>query len=151
MPTGIYPRKSKPLLERLAGNISVSFSGCWEWLGSLQPNGYGTLGVGQRSLGQKRTLYAHRVSYEIFIGKIPTGLDLDHLCRNRRCINPMHLEPVTRSINNKRGIGATILGKINASKKFCKNGHQFNAENTRHRKSGGRACRICENSRRRKN
>ena len=71
--------------------------GCWEWQGARSGNGYGTLGV------DGRTRLAHRLSYQHFIGPIPDGLDLDHLCRVRWCVNPRHLEPVTRSVNATRG------------------------------------------------
>ena len=67
--------------------------GCWIWRGRIAPNGYGRLG----------SKYAHRVMYELHVGPIPTGLDVDHLCRVRHCVNPRHLEPVTRSENLRRG------------------------------------------------
>jgi hypothetical protein len=71
---------------------------CWVWLGRIEPNGYGKRGK----------QWAHRISYERKYGPIPAGLDLDHLCRVPCCVNPDHLEPVTRSENNRRGVGAKL-------------------------------------------
>jgi hypothetical protein len=120
---------------------------CWNWSGSVNRGGYGVVTVGGRS-GKK--LYAHRIAYELYLGPIPHGLDIDHLCRNRRCANPSHLEAVTRRINIVRGIGPKILGSLNANKTHCSNGHPFNEKNTVHRIDGGRRCRACDQSRRSK-
>lgn len=137
-------RAVKSHRERIESRIYVRLdSGCWEWLGVIAPNGYGMLGIGRRSLGEKRTAYAHRLSYETFVGPIPAGHDLDHLCRNRCCCNPAHLEPVTRRENNLRGDGPAILSALNGSKTHCKNGHAFTPENTRMRPTGGRECKEC--------
>lgn len=73
---------------------------CWLWTGAIQSGGYGEI----RHLG--RTRLAHRVSYEVHVGPIPIGLQLDHLCRNTRCVNPTHLEPVTQSVNVRRAFAA---------------------------------------------
>lgn len=120
-------------------------AGCWLWQGTLHRNGYGSLKVGGRN-GVR--IYAHRLAYELFAGQIPEGLELDHLCRNRRCVNPAHLEPVTRSVNTLRGIGPLMLGAINGAKQACKNGHAFDEENTYLRPGGGRTCRECQRERR---
>lgn len=72
-------------------------TGCWEWQRYLMPNGYGTL------TRNSKVQLAHRYYYEQEFGKIPTGKELDHLCRNRKCVNPNHLEPVTRTENAHRG------------------------------------------------
>lgn len=77
--------------------ISTSLSGCWEWTGSIS-GGYGRFRPG----ASRPTASAHRWAYEQFVGPVPAGLDLDHLCRNPRCVNPMHLEPVTRRENLRR-------------------------------------------------
>lgn len=140
----IRNRTVRPLKERIESRIFVRLdTGCWEWLGRIMPNGYGMLGIGQRSKGEKKTVYSHRLSYEVFIGPIPDGMDLDHLCRNRCCCNPAHLEPVTRSENSRRGMGAVMLGLLNSTKTHCAHGHEYSPANTIYRKGGGRSCRIC--------
>lgn len=80
--------------------------GCWLWQGALNTKGYAVLSVGGRG---GRRHYAHRLSYEIHVGPIPAGLQIDHLCRVRRCVNPAHLEPVTNRENVLRGIAARQL------------------------------------------
>lgn len=105
---------------------------CWEWLGYRSSEGYGVI-----TMARKQRL-AHRLSYEFNIGPIPDGLDLDHLCRNRGCVNPAHLEPVTPRVNNLRG---TSPAAANAKKTHCKRGHEF----TRVTPSGRRICQVCIN------
>ena len=102
---------------------------CWEWIGVLNP--YAGIRIG----GKMRK--AHRVSYEHFKGSIPEGLELDHLCRNVRCVNPDHLEPVTHRENVRRG--ARVIGG------FCSYGHRMTLENTMGRSDnrGGVRCRTC--------
>jgi hypothetical protein len=75
-------------------------TGCWEWIGTCQSNGYGAFAVAGK------TLRAHRWAYEHFVGPIPVGLTIDHLCRNRTCVNPEHMEPVTSAENTRRGVEA---------------------------------------------
>lgn len=143
-------RRVEPLPERLLRKRSISENGCWEWTGHVSKNGYGMTHVGSRSGGQKRPqVYVHRESYRIHVGAIPDGMDLDHLCRNRKCFNPDHLEPVTRRENVARGIGPQKLSEVNGSKRFCKNGHEFTEENTIRRGPEGRwrRCRACEDDR----
>jgi hypothetical protein len=128
-------------------------SGCWLWLASISNNGYGQITSGYVLDGDRRTRWAHRVSYETFVGRIPEGLDLDHLCRVRSCINPQHLEPVTRSENSLRGIGWTTGGaEWNRRKTHCHKGHPYSGSNlyicpTR----GTRACKICQRDNVRRN
>lgn len=107
---------------------------CWAWGGDLSPNGYGTVHVWGRGT------MAHRVFYEYFIAPIPPGLDLDHLCRVRNCVNPWHLDPVTRSVNLKRAANP----KHNSSKTHCPQGHPYEGENLYITPStGGRVCLTC--------
>ncbi|HZD08627.1 MAG TPA: HNH endonuclease signature motif containing protein, partial [Candidatus Limnocylindrales bacterium] len=116
MPSGIYPREIKPARQRIMEGIHISASGCWEWQRRVLKNGYGVIAIGQHSKGERKNAYAHRLAYEVFVGPIPERLDLDHLCRNRKCCNPEHLEPVTRRENILRGIGPQVLGMLNSSK-----------------------------------
>jgi HNH endonuclease len=106
---------------------------CWEWLGSDNGRGYGKFVV-----GRKHAL-AHRWAYEHFKGPIPAGLTIDHLCRNRRCVNPDHMEVVTMRTNLMRGDAPSA---INARKTHCRHGHELAPENV-YLSSNGRACRAC--------
>ena len=108
--------------------------GCWLWEGTMGDHGYGFLWSGGKNL------QVHRWSYGYFVGPIPAGLQLDHLCRNRRCVNPAHLEPVTARENTLRGYGPTSL---NAVKTHCKRGHPFDATNTGYEPKG-RFCIPCK-------
>lgn len=88
MPRGVYTRRPRPLLDRFVEKVELAPDGCWNWLGA-KVHGYGKIGAGGRGNG---TIVAHRVAYEWLVGPIPDGLQLDHLCRNRSCVNPSHLE-----------------------------------------------------------
>lgn len=120
--------------ERFWSKVEKTDS-CWNWTGSLR-NGYGLF----RFNGKIQS--AHRVSFELIKGKIPKGLELDHLCRNPSCVNSDHLEPVTGKENNAR---SDSLPAKNARKTHCKYGHEFTPENTYIMNCGGRRCIICKN------
>lgn len=107
---------------------------CWDWNGELNHGGYGVM----RYKGKK--IISHRFSFELFNGEIKYGLEIDHLCRNRKCCNPKHLEQVTHKENVFRGIG---LASINHSKTHCKHGHLLFGDNLYIYPNGDRACRIC--------
>lgn len=110
-------------------------TGCWEWQACRCSGGYGNF----RHKG--RVVVAHRLAYETLVGPIPEGLDIDHLCRNRKCVNPHHLEPVTRRENILRGEGQ---GAKHARKTHCQHGHPLSGENLYiNPASGQRVCREC--------
>lgn len=110
---------------------------CWPWI-AFTHLGYGRI---MSCTHPPHSLRAHRVAYELLVGPIPDGLVLDHLCRNRACVNPAHMEPVTRGENVRRGVG--MVWQVAAAKTHCKHGHAFTAENTRRTSRGYRRCRAC--------
>jgi HNH endonuclease len=121
-----------PLGGRFWSKVQRSESGCWEWTAAK------TVGYG-RFADKGRTLLAHRVAYELLIGPIPEGLQIDHLCRNPSCVNPAHLEPVTSRENLLRGVGEPAR---NAAKTHCPQGHEYSPENT-YAYRGMRMCVEC--------
>lgn len=115
------------------GPANTELGPCWIWAASKNRDGYGLFFNGSKAVG------AHRWAYENQFGPISKGLELDHLCRNRSCVNPSHLEPVSSLENTKRSpihYGART---------HCKHGHEYTPENTISRKDGGRRCRTCKN------
>jgi hypothetical protein len=132
------------MIDRISEKFVVVKSGCWEWQAALDANGYGKIWDG------KAVRLAHRVVYEMEVGPIPEGLDIDHLCRVTRCVNPEHLEPVTRSENLRRGEVGGYWGRQTE----CRRGHEYTEENTRiiNRKDGTqeRVCKECARERVRK-
>lgn len=122
--------------ERFSTRVSV-VGGCWQWTGGTRSTGYGHFWDGRRDVS------AHRWSYEHHVGPVPDGLVLDHLCRNRLCVNPDHLEPVTNRENVLRGDSAHV---INGG--TCKAGHVMDEENTYHRPgTNWTDCRACHRDR----
>lgn len=107
---------------------------CWVWLAARGTGGYGLIKVA----GRMRM--AHRYVFENLVGPIPEGLQIDHLCRNRPCVNPAHLEAVTSRVNTLRG---NTLQAENAAKTHCAQGHRFSPENTSISAIGQRKCRTC--------
>ena len=127
--------KATPAPVRIRNSVQIDpATGCWNWTKYLTPDGYGKANAG----GGRHGVLAHRWAYETFVGPIPDGLTLDHLCRNRACCNPEHLDPVTMTVNIKRGSRAT--------KTHCKHGHEFTPENTLRKPNGTRKCRECKNA-----
>ena len=126
--------KRKETFEDVISSIMGTADACWLWTKSFSPNGYGVMKI------DGKNVKAHRLSYELFVGSIPDGLELDHLCRVRHCVNPAHLEAVTHRENVLRGNSPPSR---NARKTHCLRGHEFTPENTMAIK-GGRACRACD-------
>lgn len=126
--------KSVPARERLFSRLTIDPSGCLLWTGAQASVGYGQIMI------NRRNEYVHRVMYRLFVGPIPDGMVLDHLCRVPLCANPAHLEAVSQRTNVLRG-GAPAA--LNAAKTHCFRGHPFTPENT---VTDGRRrrCRACD-------
>lgn len=136
---GTVELPERPSLNaRFMTNVEVDGStGCWLWTAKLNRDGYGHFRLDGRRPG------AHRVAYELFVGAIPEGLEIDHLCRVRHCVNPAHLEPVTHGVNVARGIAVPPVALAKARQTHCIHGHEFTAENTLVKPNGTRGCRAC--------
>lgn len=117
---------ARPVWDRLMDKFTVG-DGCWEWNGSKTGHGYGKV------LHQKRIRVAHRVLYELLVGPVPDGLELDHLCRNPGCVRFDHLEPVSHAENIQRA----------HDRDHCKRGHERTPENT-YQYAYGRRCKPCQ-------
>ena len=126
-------------LQRFWVKVQVVPTGCWLWTGARGKKGYGRFRPDASRKGVDRRVMAHRFAYEIFIGEVPEGLQLDHLCRNHACVNPNHLEVVTSQENIKRGES----GRNNRLKTHCPRGHPYNGANTYKNRRGSRCCRVC--------
>lgn len=131
------PRGSDPR-ERLLSKVGATDdNGCWGWTGYRNRLGYGVFSLlNPPTASLRKNALAHRFVYETLVGPIPDGLVLDHLCRNRACVNPAHLEPVSGGENVRRG--------GNSLKTHCHLGHEYTPENTYYRPDRpGRRCREC--------
>lgn len=129
-------------IERMMKYVDKT-DGCWIWTGRPANTGYGQFGF---IAGNKRKVRnPHRIIYELYIGEIK-GETLDHLCRNRLCVNPKHLEPVTIGENVLRG---NTIASYNKAKTRCKHGHEFTPENTYYfgKNKKQRQCITCRNQR----
>jgi hypothetical protein len=121
-------------MERLLSKIKI-VDGCWVWQGYLTQSGYGQVQHGSK------LEYVHRIFYRHYKGQIASGLHVDHLCRNRACSNPEHLEAVSPRINTLRGVSSPA---VNSRKTVCKRGHALDAANTYRYPNGNRECRTCK-------
>jgi hypothetical protein len=120
-------------MQRFWDKVDDDANSCWLWTAAIGHNGYG------RFWFDGRHVRAHRFAYELLVGPIPEGMELDHLCRVRHCVNPAHLEIVEHRENMLRG--DTIVA-LNSRKQACPRGHPFSPENTRVYR-GRRHCRAC--------
>ena len=117
---------------------------CWEWIGARRKaDGYGAFHVA----GEGQTDVAHRVVWKLLVGPIPYGLTIDHLCRNRACVNPDHLQVVAHRVNILRGYGPSGIAFRSEA---CPNGHPYRAETTGLR-NGSRSCLICHRAMKNRN
>ena len=128
----------RPALDRFIERVELQDDGCMVWTGgTVGPDrSYGGFFAGRTAPGQSGKARAHRWSYETFVEPIPEGLEIDHLCRNGLCVNPDHLEPVTRQVNLDRSHG-------NARKTHCPRNHPYDDANTYITRSGSRICKAC--------
>lgn len=131
--------------DRFWNKVHKIPNGCWEWTANLFWDGYGQFMA--HADGKRVALRAHRWAYENIVGRIPKGMVIDHLCRNRKCVNPIHLEPVTVRENNRRGVGPAKIGAFHAAKTHCPHGHEYSDINTYIATSGQRQCRACTKER----
>jgi hypothetical protein len=126
---GIHQRS--PVLDRLADKFDVTSSGCWEWTGQIGAQGYGVAHHQGRHP-------AHRLMWETVVGAVPEGMVLDHLCDNRRCVNPDHLNPTTHRANILRGTSPNAIAHRTGT---CRQGHALDYTNPT---TGRRRCRTCD-------
>lgn len=137
---------ARPLADRFWEKVDKS-GDCWVWTAYRGRLGYGEFRT--REDGKLKAYKAHRMAFILAHGAIPEGKELDHLCRNRACVNPAHLEPVDHRTNVLRGAVSALrhLAGPRKRKTHCKYGHQFTPENTMCRPSrpGRRQCRTCHN------
>lgn len=134
--------KVKPPIERFNAKTTHAPSGCIEWTADMSNSGYGRFWIGPEK-GNKAL--AHRWSYEYHVGPIPEGLVIDHLCRNRVCVNPEHLEPVTASENVRRGVSGERIKASAAARTHCRRGHEYTEDSIGRRPSrpSERICLEC--------
>lgn len=129
--------KPVPLADRIWPKVVKTHS-CWHYLGALD-HGYSVCGRSPEA-ERRGNIRVHKWIWESMNGPVPSGLVLDHLCRNRWCVNPSHLQPVTNKENVLRGTG---LSSVNAKKTHCIRGHAFDDRNTGRDVRGDRRCREC--------
>ena len=117
-------------LPRLSRNAVVVDTACWTWTGARQSAGYGSMGM------NGKTVLVHRYAYEMLVGPIPEGMTVDHLCSNKVCFRPEHLQLLDRNANSRKHYAAIT---------HCPQGHEYDVANTKLSKRGTRSCRTCYN------
>ena len=139
-----YDPNDDKLLQRFRDKFIVKDCGydtpCWVWQAATLPNGYSRFHPTGPFTGGNTMVYAHRYSYEIFRGAIPSGMQIDHLCRVRGCVNPAHMEVVTNKVNSLRSESFTAK---NARKTHCPKGHEYSGSNLYVSSQGYRQCKTC--------
>lgn len=129
------------MIDRILTRVEVdSDTECWLWQGYKNQYGYGKISY------KGQPISVHRIAYEVFISEIPNGLCIDHLCRNRACANPNHMEVVTRGENARRGLGSKRARQYQLSKTHCPKGHEYAGSNLYISPRGYRQCRACRNT-----
>lgn len=132
-------KRSISEFQRFISKVRIAENGCWDWEGYLTPKGYGMFRADDKVRSVHRWFY---FKYKVLGLSDWSDLEIDHLCRNRKCVNPDHLELVTRDENYKRGLGPTVHSR----KTHCPSGHEYSVENTRIKligRSRKRVCRKC--------
>lgn len=124
-----------PSIDRIGEKFSFGADGCWPWHAGLDGHGYGKFWLN----GKMRQAY--KVMYELLVGPVPSGTELDHTCRNRVCVNPGHLEPVTHRENVRRGTRGPSRKGMRLT--HCRRNHEFSKDNVYERPNGDRVCRTC--------
>lgn len=125
-------RVTRSLYDRVFSKVRIT-DDCWEWTASKKNKGYGQISMPGRSPAE-----AHRVVYELLVGPVPKGLELDHLCRNHSCVNPAHLEAVTHQVNMSR-----MQVRVRT---HCPQGHPYSGDNLYVSSKGYKFCRACNNA-----
>jgi hypothetical protein len=133
----ISRRKVQPVAKKFWSHVQKT-ERCWLWVGVRSSDGYGRFEI--RNHQVSKVFKAHQMSWILLRGPVPDGLQLDHLCRVRHCVNPDHLEPVTMAENIRRGISPWGL---NAQKTHCPRGHELMGPNLYVTPGGGRSCKTC--------
>lgn len=136
----------RAVADRVRESITIDpHTHCWIWTRARNVSGYGRMRVGAGA--DRRFVQAHRASYEAFVGPIPAGMQLDHLCRNRPCVNPEHLEPVSGAENTRRAGSSPKAARASANmrlaKTHCPKGHPYEGNNVITKRGGRRQCRAC--------
>lgn len=129
--------RRSPVLDRLNSKTVITSTGCWEHQGKRTAKGYVRITIGSRVDASNRLEYVHILGWEQLVGPRDRALTLDHLCENKACWNPQHLEQVTNAENKKRG-GDRMT--------HCRRGHERNEQNTYIKPDGKRQCRVCKRS-----